>query len=107
LTTRILHVEKAFNILHAGFDRKDDYPPARCLKEPIPRGSAAGFTLTREKWDQLLDEYYEMHDWDRTTGFPTRGKLEALGLGSIVQDLEKAGKLGKAVSNKRRLHDDV
>jgi aldehyde:ferredoxin oxidoreductase len=107
LTTRILHVEKAFNILHAGFDRKDDYPPERCLKEPIPRGSAAGFRVTREKWNRLLDEYYEMHDWDRATGAPTKAGLQALGLGSIAQDLEKAGKLGKAVSRKERLHDDA
>jgi aldehyde:ferredoxin oxidoreductase len=94
LATRMLHVEKAFNILHAGFSRKDDYPPRRCLEEPIPRGSAAGFTLTEDKWGRLLDEYYEMHGWDTKTGFPTRAGLEALGLGSIANDLEIAGKLG-------------
>ncbi len=92
---KILHVEKAFNILHAGFGRHDDYPPARCLEEPVPRGSIAGFRLGREKWDRLLDEYYEMHDWDMTTGFPTRLALEALDLGPIADDLEKAGRLGQ------------
>jgi len=96
LATRMLNVEKAFNILHAGFSRKDDYPPPRCLEEPIPRGSAAGFKIGKEKWDHLLDEYYEMHNWDKETGFPTRECLEELGLKEIADDLEKAGKLGKS-----------
>jgi aldehyde:ferredoxin oxidoreductase len=93
--TRMLTVEKAFNIRHAGFSRKDDYPPPRCLQEPIPRGSAAGFQIGREKWDRLLDEYYEMHNWDKETGFPTRECLEELDLEEIADDLEKADKLGK------------
>jgi aldehyde:ferredoxin oxidoreductase len=91
---RILHVEKAFNILHAGFSRKDDYPPPRCLEEPVPRGSIAGFRIGKERWDTLLDEYYAMHGWERTTGFPTRAAFEALGLGLIANDLERVSRLG-------------
>ena len=92
LATRMLHVEKAFNILHAGFSRKDDYPPRRCLEEPIPRGAAAGFALTEGMWDRLLDEYYEMHGWDVRTGVPARATLEALGLRSIAEDLDRAAR---------------
>ena len=92
LATRMLHVEKAFNILHAGFSRKDDYPPRRCLEEPIPRGAAAGFSLTEGMWDRLLDEYYEMHGWEVRTGFPARATLEALGLRSIAEDLDRAAR---------------
>lgn len=94
--TRMLNIEKAFNILHAGFSRKDDYPPPRCLEEPILRGSAAGFKIEKEKWDNLLDEYYEMHNWDKETGFPTRECLEELNLKEIADALQKAGKLGKS-----------
>ena len=91
---RMLNVEKAFNILHAGFDRKDDYPPWRCLEEPIPTGSLAGFSLDRARWDDLLNEYYEVNSWDKKTGFPTRKCLVELGLHQIADDLQKAGKLG-------------
>lgn len=94
VTTKILNVEKAFNLLHTNFGRKDDYPPPRCLAEPIPSGVFAGFHLTREKWDKLLDEYYEMEHWDKETSFPTRKCLEDLGLRQIADDLEKAGKIG-------------
>ena len=91
---RILNVEKAFNILHANFSRRDDYPPPRCLEEPIPSGRAKGFRLEREKWDRLLDEYYEMHTWDKKTGFPTRKCLDALDLKQVADDLERVGRLG-------------
>jgi aldehyde:ferredoxin oxidoreductase len=92
---RMLNVEKAFNILHVGFSREDDYPPQRCLEEPIPRGSAAGFQIRREKWDRLLDEYYDMHNWDKKTGFPTRECLEELNLEQIADELEKVDRLGE------------
>jgi len=93
-TTKILNVEKAFNLIHTSFDRKDDYPPQRDLAEPIPTGPVAGFHLTKEKWDKLLDEYYEMNQWNKKTSFPTRKCLEDLGLSQIIKDLEKVGKLG-------------
>ena len=90
----MLNVEKAFNLLHTNFDRKDDYPTQRDLEEPIPSGPKKGWKLDRERWDSLLDEYYEMHNWDKKTGFPTRKCLEDLDLNEIANDLEKAGKLG-------------
>ena len=94
ITTRILNVEKAFNLLHTNFDRKDDYPPPRVLTEPIPSGKFAGFHPTREKWGELLDEYYEMNHWDKKTSFPTRKCLEDLDLSQVADDIEKIGKLG-------------
>jgi aldehyde:ferredoxin oxidoreductase len=93
--TRILNVEKAFNLCHTNFDRKHDFPPRRVLEEPIPTGKFAGFHPTRENWDKMLDEYYEMNNWDMKTSFPTRKCLEDLDLRQIADDLEKIGKLGK------------
>ena len=55
-----------------------------------------GFKLDKEKWDDMLDEYYEMNKWDVRSGFPTRKCLEELGLKEIADDLEKAGKSGDA-----------
>jgi len=94
---RLLNLEKAFNLLRTGFSRKDDYPTPRDMKEPIPAGTGAGWKIEKKEWDALLDEYYEAHNWDKTTGFPTRKCLEALDLGHVADDLEKAGKLGKDI----------
>jgi aldehyde:ferredoxin oxidoreductase len=41
----------------------------------------------------MLDEYYDLHGWDRETGFPERETLVNLVLGNVADDLEKMGKL--------------
>jgi len=49
--------------------------------EPTPLGFP-GFkdkTIDRGKFDQLLDEYYEAHGWDKD-GAPTTETLARLGL---------------------------
>lgn len=94
ITTRLINIEKAFNLRRTNFGRKDDYPPPRVLDEPIPSGQYAGFHPKREKWDKLLDEYYEIHGWEKNTGFPTRKTLEDLDLKQVADDLAKIGKLG-------------
>lgn len=91
---RMLNVEKAFNLINTNLDRKDDYPTLRDMEEPIPSGPIKGWKLERKKWDDLLDEYYEMHGWDKETSFPTRKCLEELDLKQVADDLEKIGKLG-------------
>lgn len=87
---RIYNVERAF-LVRLGVTRKDDYPPERFFAEPIPSGPAKGQILDREKYDKMLDEYYQLRGWTRQ-GVPTREKLEELGLKHIADDLEKMGK---------------
>jgi aldehyde:ferredoxin oxidoreductase len=50
--------------------------------------------LNRSKFLKLLDKYYELRGWNRRTGWPTRAKLEELGLKEVADELESAGKLG-------------
>ena len=95
MATRQLNLEKAFNLRHTPFGRGDDLPTRRDLSEPIPSGRLAGWKMDREKFDQMLDEYYELHGWDKTTSFPTRETLAGLGLDSVADDLERIGKLGE------------
>ena len=90
---RIHNIEKAFNTLHAGFNRQDDYPPKRFMEEPVKSGPMKGERLSREKWDKMLDEYYELHGWDKESSWQTRKCLEDLDLKKIADDLEKAGRL--------------
>jgi aldehyde:ferredoxin oxidoreductase len=88
-----LNLEKAFNLRHTNFDRTDDMLTQRDLNEPIPTGNFAGWKVDRAKWNQMLDEYYELHCWDKETSFPTKEKLEELGLENVASDLERIGKL--------------
>jgi aldehyde:ferredoxin oxidoreductase len=87
------NLEKAFNTIHAGFTRDDDYPPRRYVEEPIDRGPYAGSRCDRDRWDQMLDRFYELNGWDRATGLQTRSGLHALGLDEVAAKLEATGRL--------------
>ena len=89
-----LNLEKAFNLRHTNFDRKSDLPTQRDIREPIPSGALKGWQLDIKKYNHMLDEYYDLHGWDRQTSFPKRRILTDLGLESVADDLEKIGKLG-------------
>ena len=93
LGERIRNLEKAFNTLHTNFDRKDDYPPRRLMEEPVQNGPFEGELLERDKWDLMLNEYYELHDWDAQTGLQTERCLRNLALEEISAELKRAGRL--------------
>ncbi|MGB4441224.1 MAG: aldehyde ferredoxin oxidoreductase N-terminal domain-containing protein [Coriobacteriia bacterium] len=56
----------------------------------------SGRKLDRQKVEDWKTRFYTLEGWDTTTGQPTRGTLEELGLGNVADVLETAGKLGKA-----------
>jgi hypothetical protein len=41
----------------------------------------------------MLDEYYEIHGWDKVTGWQRRNCLEVLDLKEVLDDLQKAGRV--------------
>jgi len=86
---RIVNVEKAFNTLHAGFTRKDDYPPERFFNEKIKSGPLKGEALDKKMWDSMLEQYYGLHDWNKATSLQKKIRLEKLGLSEISKALEK------------------
>jgi aldehyde:ferredoxin oxidoreductase len=97
--------EKIFNLMKAyivreGFTRKDDDWPARFYEEPVPEGLVKGNKLSREKMNQLLDEYYEAMGWDKESGLPTGEKLRDLNLGKVADELERLGKLPNSGTGK-------
>jgi aldehyde:ferredoxin oxidoreductase len=88
---RITNLERAFN-LREGLTRKDDRLPERFLKEPLSIGASKGQVVDLER---MIDEYYVCRGWEKRTGFPTRAKLEEIGLKEIADELEKMGRLGR------------
>jgi len=91
---RGVNLEKAFNTIHTGFERKDDYPPRRYMEEPVKSGPSAGQKCDKGKWDEMLDRYYELHGWDKETGLQTRrGLIELADMEDTIQKLETAAKL--------------
>lgn len=86
---RIHNVEKAFNTLHAGFTRKDDYPPSIFFDEPIKSGQFKGEKLIKSKYDKMLNEYYEENKWDKLSGLQNEKYLYKLDLPEVVEKLKK------------------
>ncbi|MCX5907221.1 MAG: aldehyde ferredoxin oxidoreductase family protein [Deltaproteobacteria bacterium] len=84
-------LERAFNLLHAGLGRADDMPPKKFVEVPVHEGVFKGEKLDLEKWNQMLDEYYDLHGWDRESGWPMKKTLSALGLEEAAVKLAEAG----------------
>ena len=91
--TTMINLEKAFNLRFTDFSRKDDLPHPRELYEPISTGPLTGWKIDEAKYNRMLDEYYELHGWDKETSFPKRETLVELGLEHVADDLERIGKL--------------
>jgi aldehyde:ferredoxin oxidoreductase len=75
-----------------GWSRDYDMPPVKWFKKPLTKGPLAGAKLDYDKYNQLLDYYYELRGWDRN-GVPTRDTLHRLGLDFVIPTLEKYVKL--------------
>ena len=72
-------LERLFNV-REGKGREDDFSTRRLLEEPISTGPARGEGLSKDQFELMLTEYYELRGWDKTTGFPTQEKLSELGV---------------------------
>jgi aldehyde:ferredoxin oxidoreductase len=88
---RIWTLLRAIDVRYFGRDRAVDESTLDGFMYP---GQDDGVMLDRARFLKLLDEYYGQSGWDRANGWPTRDRLEALGLVSVADDLERAGRLG-------------
>lgn len=87
------NLEKAFNSLHTNLSREDDLPPKRFMEEEVKSGPYKGFKADKDKYNEMLDDLYELWEWDRKTGMQTRTGLERLGLKDIADRLAQHDKL--------------
>jgi aldehyde:ferredoxin oxidoreductase len=80
IADRAYTVERLFNI-REGLTRADDWLVDRYFDEPTPIGLpvARGKCLDRQRFSQMIDEYYELHGWDEG-GVPLPETLKKLGL---------------------------
>jgi aldehyde:ferredoxin oxidoreductase len=75
---RIYTLERMM-LVRDGISRKEDTLPKRYFDESIPEGPAQGEVISRDKFNEMLDEYYRLHGWDEE-GIPKRETLKKLGL---------------------------
>ncbi|MDO8670283.1 MAG: aldehyde ferredoxin oxidoreductase C-terminal domain-containing protein [Dehalococcoidia bacterium] len=83
---RTVNIEKAFNS-RVGLRREDDLLSDRWMNEPqVDRPAKAPL---RDLFEQVKDEYYEAHGWDKKTSLQTRRKLVELGMADVAAVLAK------------------
>ncbi len=75
-------------------DRKLDYPPAVWFdpSNADTEGPIAGKVLERDKYDGLLQHYYDIRGYDKR-GLPTKATLDRLGLSKEAAAAERYGSL--------------
>ncbi len=81
---RTYNLSKAFN-LRNGFTREDDKLPDRFFKDQVLYGPTEGETLSRRKFEEELDRYYDTRGWDKK-GIPMKTTLKRLGLPSLAEE---------------------
>jgi len=92
---RIANLKRAVMVKREDRTREEETYPDAFFEAPWHTGGFIGGTaqLDRGKFEALKDRYYRLCGWDVKTGWPTRHKLEELGLKDVADELERIGKL--------------
>lgn len=67
---RVVDLERLINYREKGITRKDDTLPKRYFDEPMPSARARGSYISREGFNKMLDEYYQLCGWDKEGMLP-------------------------------------
>jgi aldehyde:ferredoxin oxidoreductase len=95
---RIWNLRRAIMVKREDRTRENDTVNEPYFKKAITclAGTATGLKagpIDKMKFEALKDRYYDLRGWDVTTGWPTRAKLEDLGLKEIADELASIDKL--------------
>ncbi|NQT31743.1 MAG: hypothetical protein HQ588_05350 [Deltaproteobacteria bacterium] len=101
---RIFNLQRAIMLREGRRVPEDDFPPEYNFTEPLQSNPAFGIltvpgpgeevvdvtgnTLDRDKFTNMLKEYYRLRGWDEETGLPRAETLSALGLDDLVPALQ-------------------
>jgi len=88
---RIWNQLRAIDVRYFGRDRAIDESTLDGYAYPAYDD---GVLLDRERFLSVMIKYYELSGWNPANGWPTRVRLEELGLGDIADGLEREGRLG-------------
>lgn len=89
VANRIYSLIRAYWIReHGDWSREMDYAPIRWFKHPLTKGPYTGMKLDFDKYNKMLDMYYEMRGWGER-GIPRKETLQKLKLDYVIPVLEK------------------
>jgi aldehyde:ferredoxin oxidoreductase len=79
---RICALERLI-LIGNGLGKRDDTLPSRYFDEPVQEGPAKGEVIDRSQFNEMLEDYYYLHGWDKL-GVPKESTLKQLGLKGIT-----------------------
>ena len=98
---RIFNLQRLIRVREGHKVPEDDYPPDYNFTVPLNEGmhgrkmimpgpgaqpaDMSGNRLDREKYKDMLKEYYRLRGWDDKTGLPTLKTLKTLGMENLMQ----------------------
>lgn len=99
---RVHNLERAY-LVREGIRRADDRVHGRMMEESVSTGPHKGVRIDPQKFEQMLDEYYDLMGWDRSTGIPKRSTLERMDLREVAEELSSLGILPEDEETSRAL----
>jgi len=82
---RVINMARAFNV-REGLTAKDDWLPDRFF-HPQTSGPLSKVAVDPRELEEAKRTYYRMMCWNEETGIPSKGKLEELGIGWVVDKI--------------------
>ncbi len=83
---RIRNLDRALQIRNSGRSRTVDEQAEWVFEYPE---KSDGSRLDQALFDEILDSYYRHRGWDLASGWPTRARLDDLGLGDVADQLDR------------------
>ncbi|MCE5258214.1 MAG: aldehyde ferredoxin oxidoreductase C-terminal domain-containing protein, partial [Chloroflexi bacterium] len=83
IAERIVNLERCIEIRNNGRSRVEDEAVIPHYQWP-DKTDGTHLSEDASEFKTLLDRYYDLRGWDRTTGWPTSDKLRELSLSEMV-----------------------
>jgi aldehyde:ferredoxin oxidoreductase len=91
---RIYTLRRAVAVMRENRTREQDDLSRVWFERRVGGAQSLPAPLDRAQWEALKDRFYAARGWNPTNGRPTRAKLEQLGMKSVADKLQSAGRLG-------------
>ncbi|HUT19919.1 MAG TPA: aldehyde ferredoxin oxidoreductase N-terminal domain-containing protein [Anaerolineae bacterium] len=102
---RVCTLERALHVRHWGRDRAMDESVLPYFEQVELHQSAFHATrhaLDRERFRPVLDAFYALHGWDGERGWPTRARLDELGMSDVYEPMHQGAARAQVSSGQLR-----
>jgi aldehyde:ferredoxin oxidoreductase len=100
---RVHNLERALQVRHWSRDRTTDalvLPYFEQVDSVASPWSHGRHKLERDRFGPVADAFYALHGWDVERGWPTRERLDELGLGDVYEPMVDGAARARALATR-------